>query len=178
MTKEASLSATFRAMEKHLRIDYRLTNRGGRDLFVIDVAIQVTEEGMSVETAVPRVELSPNDQVLLLSRLRPLDPSVSYAAPPMAYASRLQAGEVRQTTLEIPFPLIPLNLPPSKEVEERVFSHLTFVLGIVPATPDLAAAEQEIAGETLWRLPTDAWRRQKELRSSASGLSLRVLVNK
>lgn len=177
MPSEASLTAAFAATAATLRMEYAVANTSHTGLYVIDVAVQVTAGGAKVQHGIPRIELSPERIVLLMMKLRPLDPSRRYAAPPQAYSVLLPPGEVRRIASELSFPLIPANLPPSKEVQEILLNRLSLTVGVVPVTAT-PAVEHEVGGEKLWRLPATSWRQQRELRFDATVPNLRVLVNK
>ncbi len=177
MPSEATLTAAFSATAEALKMEYAVANTSNTGLYVIDVAVQVTAGGAAVQHGAPRVELSPERVVLLMMKLRPLDPRRSYAAPPQAYAVLLPPGGVRRIASQVSFPLIPANLPPSKEVQEILLNRLSLTVGVVPVTAT-PAVEQEIGGEKLWRLPATSWRQQRELRFDATVPNLRVLVNK
>lgn len=177
MPSEASLTAAFAVTPEALKVEYAVANTGHAGVYVIDVAVQVTAGGAKVQHGMPRVELSPERIVLLMMKLRPLDPLRSYAAPPQAYAVLLPPGGVRRIASQLSFPLIPVNLPPSKEVQEILLNRLSLTVGVVPVTAT-PAVEQEIGGEKLWRLPATSWRQQRELRFDATVANLRVLVNK
>lgn len=178
MASEATLQAAFRATPTELEIDYAVVNTGREGLFVVDVSISVTSAGTVVRTGVPRMELTEDRRVMLLSRLTQIDPARSYAAPPQAYAAFLEPGATRKISATLPFPLAPRNAPPSQEVQEILCEKLTFILGVVPAPAVPSAREQEVGGVKLWRLPLDAWRHQRELRIDASVPHLRVLYPK
>ncbi|MCC7174065.1 MAG: hypothetical protein IT159_02625 [Bryobacterales bacterium] len=178
MANEATLSAALSATREELRIEYLVSNTSPSGLFLIDVSVRPTPDGTSVETGVPRLELTPQRQVLLLYRLRQPDRSRSYAVPPSAFAALLESGRSRKVSASVRFPLIATNLPPSKEVQEAVCDRVALILGYVPVPAVPAAVETEVAGVKLWRLPPDAWRHQKELRFEAVVPNLRVLVNK
>jgi hypothetical protein len=177
MPTEATLTAAFAATPEALKLEYALTNTSHAGLYVIDVSVQVSGGGATVQTGIPRVELSPDRVVFLLMKLRQLDPMRSYAAPPNAYAALLPPGQTRRVSAQLPLPLIPANLPPSKEVQEILVNRVSLIIGVVPV-PATPAVEQEIGGVKLWRLPAASWRQQRELRFDAAVANVRVLVNK
>ncbi len=180
MATPATLTATFQATDQALEIRYTLTNTGREPLFVINVAVRVSPQGTTVEVGRPRVELTRDRQLLLLSRLPPWDRSVSYAAPPAAYATHLPVGQTERITIEMPLPLVPENLPPPRDkedVRELLVQRVSFLLGVLPASAAPRAAEQEIAGVKLWRLPVfEALPHQIELKAEAALPGVRVLA--
>jgi hypothetical protein len=177
MPSEAALTAAFAATAETLKMEYAVANTSPAGLYVIDVSVQVAAGGAAVRHGIPRIELSPERVVLLMMKLRPLDPRRSYTAPPQAYAVLLPPGGVRRISTELSFPLIPANLPPSREVQEILLNRLSLTVGVVPVTA-APAVEQEIGGEKLWRLPATSWKQQRELRFDAAVANLRVLVHK
>jgi len=179
MANVATLSANFLATAKDLQLDYAVMNISKSPLYVVDVSISVTREGTQVLIGVPKVELAASCEVHLLSRLQRLDPRRRYAAPPSAYASLLEVGKSKKVSVSLPFPLIPTNLPPSRDVQEILCDRVNFTLGVIPASPSVPAAEQEVAGVKLWRLPIyEAFEYQQELKVVATVPNIRVLVNK
>lgn len=178
MASEATLQAAFRATPTELQIDYAVANTSRAGLFVVDVSISVTSSKTVARIGVPRVELAQDRRVMLLSRLTQIDPARSYAAPPQAYAALLEPGATRTVSAALPLPLVPANVPPSKEVQEIICDKVTFILGVVPGPAVPTAREQEVGGVKLWRLPLDAWSHQRDLRIDASVPHLRVLYPK
>ncbi len=179
MAAPANLAATFQLTEQALEIRYAITNAGREPLFVINVAVRVTPQGTTVEVGSPRIELTRDGQLWLLSRLPPFDRRISYAAPPAAYATRLAPGQSERISIALPLPLVPQNLPPpqrEEDVREILVQRVTFVLGVVPVSAVPEAEEQEIAGVKLWRLPVfEAQPHQVELKAEATLPGVRVL---
>ncbi len=178
MPYPVTLASSFRTTAENLELEYAVTNGLGEPVFLINVSIRPTPEGAVVEPGRPRVQLAADGLVLLVSALRPIPRDVSYAAPPQAYASRLEAGASLKQSVSLPLPLAPWGLPPRQEPREAIFDRVAFVLGVVPASAVPSAQKQEIGGAEVWRLPLDAVRHQVELRAEARVANLRVLVEK
>ncbi|MCS7314540.1 MAG: hypothetical protein RMI94_03920 [Bryobacterales bacterium] len=178
MTYPVTLAASFRTTADQLELDYVVSNGSREPVFLIDVSIRVTAEGVAVEPGAPRVELAGNSVVLLRSALRPIPPNVTYAVPPQAYATRLEPGGTIRRSLRLPLPLAPAGLPPKREPKQAVFERVTFLLGVVPSSAVPGVQRQEIGGTEVWLLPVDAVDHQVELRAEARVANLRVLVER
>lgn len=178
MPYPVTLAANFRTTAETLELEYAVTNGLREPIFLFNKSIRVTADGAVVEPGVPRVELASDGMVLLVSALRPIPRDVSYAAPPQAYASRLEAGAPLEQSVSLRLPLAPSGPPPRREPREAVFERVAFILGVVPASEVPGAQKQEIGGVEVWRLPVDAVQHQVELRAEARVANLRVLVEK
>jgi len=176
MAFPATLTANFRTTADQLQVEYFLTNPGREPLYVINVSIRVTSQGAAVEPATPRASLASAGQLVLSSTIPRFDPSVSYAAPPRVYASRLDAGASLRQSFALPLPVAPGGLPPKREPRETVVERVAFVLGVIPTSSVPNAQRQEIGGVEVWRLPPEAQRHQMELRAEAKVANLRVLT--
>jgi hypothetical protein len=171
----ADLKAAVTVSQNDIQVQYSVQNTSDTDLFVLDIGIQVRNEGTVVGNGPPRVEVNDPARVDLLSKLLPLNPNVDYASPPSAYASFLRKGETRKGVMTLPLPLVPRNLKATKEVGEIICRQVRFTMGVIPAPRVASAEEQEIAGTRVWRLSTDAYDLQQEISVDVPVSGIRVL---
>jgi hypothetical protein len=178
LANEATLTASFQATQSSLIVVAVLTNVSAAPIFLTDIRVRVGRNGTTVETGHYKIELTKDRDLQLLSRLSPVDPRIDYAVPPSAYASMLPPGGQKEIKSTLEFPLIPGNLPPTKDVVEIACDRVTLIYGLIPSQTVPNAIEQVVAGVKIWRLPLDAWQKQKELRVEARVSGVRILVNR
>lgn len=173
-----SLAATFRVTDANLDIDYSIVNRGASPVFLLDMTVRIDPHGAaSVGPAQPRIEYLSPATVILSDKLFRLPPGTRMAVPPSAYGERLASGASKHSSLVLPLPLRDHASPDSHSAREVTCDRIRFVVGAVPDSSELHAAEQVIAGVPLWRLGPAAWSLQREAAvESALSTPVRVMV--
>jgi hypothetical protein len=200
MINQLSLSATYSVTREQLQVNYTVQNSGPRDVYLLDVDTKVDSEGdFSVRSGNPDIQFVPPDIVVLLQKLRPLDPTIAWTAPPRAMASLLRPGESKHGMISLPLPLREVEQAPryvetklpdgrpgppqlataSRKQREVTCRRVRFVIGAIAGVPALDPREWKARdGQAVWSLATAAWNLQEDVKvESEVSPALRVLVN-
>jgi hypothetical protein len=118
---EISFTVQFRVTPKTLEVEYVLKNMGRDDMYLVDIAVEMDSvNNIKIRPAVPRVDLSPPDTVVLSTKMLPLASNVLYPTPPDVYTSPLKASQVKQSMFSVPLPLQLTAAPvPAEQVVQK-----------------------------------------------------------
>jgi hypothetical protein len=200
MIHQLSLSATYSLTRERLQVNYTVQNRGSHDVYLLDINMEVGSGGdFSVRGGSPDIRFVPPDVVVLRQKLRPLDPTTSWTAPPRAMASLLRPGDSKHGTVSLPLPLreaepapkyVETKLPngspgpaqlatASRKQREVVCRRVRFVIGAIASVPALDPREWRARdGQAVWSLATVAWNLQEDVQVEWEvSPALRVFVN-
>ncbi|HME42125.1 MAG TPA: hypothetical protein VKF36_03480 [Syntrophorhabdales bacterium] len=114
----------------------------------------------------------------LRAALQPLDPTVTRAVPPRAYARRLRPMESVENKVQLALPLRLTGAMPTDKDEKIVCSKVRLEISVVPDSDALAAKEQNIGSQPIWLLSAAAWRQYWIVTAEQTGLSIPILLKK
>lgn len=185
MMNQVSLSASFSVTGKQLEGRYTVKNLSPTDVYILDVDMKAESDGgFSVHPSLPDVGFAAPDVVVLLHKLRPLDPTWSWTTAPRALASLLRSGQSGRGVVSLPLPLRQASpprkyvatklpdgtpgpavlAPPASKPREVTCRRVRFVLGVIPSTPALEPREGKAPdGSIVWSLADAAWGLQQDL---------------
>lgn len=165
------LEATARVADEGLAIAFRMVSSEPQAYYLTDRALAPDGKKSRIRTDILAPTLEEPDLLILASRLLPLSPEMAWATPPVVYATKLAPNTSHENKLfsRLPVRLKETNVPPGLRI-----TRLRFVLGVIPAGPELTADPLEVGGTEIFVLSAAAVQLQRlefvELRLAAPGV--------
>lgn len=152
MTPEILLTVHFMIQPHALEVSYAVTNRSAALIWLTNHGVRVVAgKGPIADRHQAEVSID-GGQVQIAKRL-PRVPADRFVTPRPHYVTPLAAGQSFRETFQLPLPLVQ-SIPyqdarPGKPAQTET---LTFTIGLVRATAELAARPRDSNGEQVWLL--------------------------
>lgn len=181
---QVNFSAEFRISPGRLVIAFSVRNDRDAEIYLIDHAFDVGRDGVTVRPDHLEVRYEDAGQVLLASKLPPLDSTIQWAVPPKIYATPVRPGAQYANEVSAALPLRPKGWRTPRNEQGEVLSDriiegqctgLRFELGVIPADPGESAPTTRLAGVDVVQLGAQAARRQVVLEMKQPGVSVPCL---
>lgn len=167
-----ALRAVISTSKDQVSVELTLTNGGGVNVYVPDVALDPQTNGLREH--VLGVQFEPPGTAVLSARLFPLDPKIRHAHPPVAYTTRLAPGETYKKTLSAKAPLRAAGA--QGEAPDIECAHVRFELGLIPEAAGLDPQSMTVEGKVVYRLRTAAYRLQKVMTVETGALKVPLVT--
>jgi hypothetical protein len=182
MLDRVTISGEVHTTESRIEVSFRIENKSAADVFLVDKAYQVGSSGLEARPDHLAVSYDPPATVVLSSKLPPLDPRMTWATPPVTYATRVAPGETYRSTVSARFPLrVEPPFPAAAGADASGTrsvrcNRLRFELGAIPGSADLQPTPLPAAGKAVYQLNALAVKRQKVVTLEQQGAPVDVTV--
>lgn len=166
------VKATFHSRPDRFEVEFAVTNNSPASIYLIDFDFDSNGGGSSLRLDRLQSQYEAPGTAVLVSRLFPLLPGVTWMQPPSTYGTKVAAGSTYRSALSATVPLRAKGaVLPTADVE---CSRIRFELGVIPESPDLNPKAMTIPGK--YRLSTPAWQHQKVLAVETDELTVPMVT--